>query len=200
MFNITRAIIYALRAGQRPHNLDQWAELACSTTLRLVPYGVYRVALYLNTSWNTHYCFAVRVILFPFPSVFILECSPRWLDIQSVWILALICRNAKCRIDRVSWFRNVFRTCATLKINEGWVTCSLFFAISRSVVRGFCSNKWWALRSNKSIGALEIMGTFYQFQVVLGYIVIVASQFDGLCNTSYCSHISLTSFEEPASQ
>lgn len=41
MFNITRAIIYAWRAGQRPHNLDQWAELACSITLRLVPYGVY---------------------------------------------------------------------------------------------------------------------------------------------------------------
>lgn len=53
MFNITRAIIYAWRAGQRPHNLDQWAELACSTTLRLVPYGVYLVTLYLNASWNT---------------------------------------------------------------------------------------------------------------------------------------------------
>lgn len=50
MFNITRAIIYAWRAGQRPHNLDQWAELACSTTLRLVPYGVYLVTLYLNAS------------------------------------------------------------------------------------------------------------------------------------------------------
>ncbi|KAG7196714.1 hypothetical protein KM043_016044 [Ampulex compressa] len=50
MFNITRAIIYAWRAGQRPHNLDQWAELACSTTLRLVPYGVYLSTLYLNAS------------------------------------------------------------------------------------------------------------------------------------------------------
>lgn len=55
MFNITRAIIYAWRAGQRPHNLDQWAELACSTTLRLVPYGVYLVTLYLNASWNERF-------------------------------------------------------------------------------------------------------------------------------------------------
>lgn len=64
MFNITRAIIYAWRAGQRPHNLDQWAELACSTTLRLVPYGVYLVTLYLNASRNTLYSLMRSLILF----------------------------------------------------------------------------------------------------------------------------------------
>lgn len=46
MFNITRAIIYAWRAGgRRPHNLDRWAELTCST-LRLVPRGVCFAAFY----------------------------------------------------------------------------------------------------------------------------------------------------------
>lgn len=70
MFNITRAIIYAWRAGQRPHNLDQWAELACSTTLRLVPYGVYLRNLVLerlskHTSLSYPFTDSFRAVVTP---------------------------------------------------------------------------------------------------------------------------------------
>lgn len=65
MFNITRAIIYAWRAGRRPHNLARWAELTCST-LRLVPHGVCFTVFTLNISSDT-FTFTCNRILLLFP-------------------------------------------------------------------------------------------------------------------------------------